>query len=116
MEAGAHRPVDRMVAELLATGLLSDSDKADLEGYLSDWRENNLDPDDLRYLVAFHRRLVLDGVAEPDGVSSTDEIIDWRGRAELAEAEILRLRALLAEHGIADPAVQTDPLLAYVEQ
>jgi len=114
-ETGAHRPVDRMVAELMATGLLPESDKTDLEGYLSDWQENNLDPEDLRYLVAFHRRLVLDGVAEPDGIS-TAEVIDWRARAELAEAEVLRLRTLLAQHNIVDPTAATDPALAYVEQ
>ena len=101
IETGPQASVETMIAQLLDTGLLGDSDKADLAGYGADWEAGRLEPDDLQYLTALHARLVLG--REAGAVEESDpalEVESWRERAERAEAEVARLSDLLARHGI----------------
>lgn len=94
--------VERLVAELIGTGEMSEDTVADLERIRSEWQAGTLDADDSAYLVALHRRILggSGAVAEERVVAVADEVDDALARAiaraEAAEAEVARLQAEIA--------------------
>lgn len=102
-------PVEALVQELLDTGTMNEDSVADLEAIRADFRAGTLHPDDARYLVAFHKRIMaaLSDAPPPDEAEEEEayepapdlraELEAAIARAEKAEAEVARLEALLAE-------------------
>lgn len=90
-------PVDTLVNELIALGILDETTVADLKRMQSEAAEGKLDADDEGYIRALHARLtnaplpepIEPEIAELDGLS----IAQWRERALAAEAELAALRA-----------------------
>jgi hypothetical protein len=93
-------PVDTLVNELIALGILDETTVADLKRMQSEAAEGKLDADDEGYIRALHARLTNAPLPEPlepeiarlDGLS----IEEWRDRALAAEAEVASLRDQLA--------------------
>lgn len=92
-------PVDALVNELIALGILDEATVADLKRMQADAAAGTLDADDEGYIRALHARLANAPLPEPieveverlDGLS----LADWRDRALAAEAEVVSLRAQL---------------------
>ena len=87
-----HLPdVERLVAELLATGEMNADTVADLERILGEARAGQSYPDDLAYLEALHTRIL-----SPDRIVSDDVPPSENVEAQLRD-EISRLQAELAD-------------------
>jgi len=98
--------VERLVAELIATGRMSLEDIADLERYASEARSGTLWADDLSYLIAFHARILAAVPDEPDDPSADEpdepSAEEWKkraydamSRAERAETQLKTLEEQL---------------------
>ena len=83
--------VERLVAELLATGEMNADTVADLDRILAEARAGQSYPDDLDYLQALHARIL-----SPDRVVSEEAAPSDNVEAQLRE-EITRLQAELAD-------------------
>lgn len=89
-------PVDALVNELIALGILDEATVADLKRMQADASAGTLDADDEGYIRALHARLTNAPLPEPieveverlDGLS----LAEWRDRALAAEAEVATLR------------------------
>ena len=87
-----HLPdVERLVAELLATGEMNADTVADLERILAEAQAGQSYPDDLDYLQALHTRIL-----SPDRIVSDDVPPSENVEAQLRD-EISRLEAELAD-------------------
>ncbi len=95
------KPADQLIAELIGTGQMSADTLSELSQFGQAFGAGTLDPDDLAYLMALHGRIMSTpgGEALPiDDVAEDLEsaLADALARAERAEAEVVRLTALLA--------------------
>jgi hypothetical protein len=96
----AESEIERLAAELLATGEMNEETTADLTRMREEARAGTLDADDAAYVAALYGRLLGEGavVAEPE--RSSEEIIadleaqlrEAIARAERAEAELPRVK------------------------
>lgn len=90
--------VERLVAELKATGTLWPETVADLERYVEEARAGTLWEDDYTYLVALHAKVV--NGETPDGQPVEPELSadEWKARAERAERMFHEIRRRFDSH------------------
>lgn len=88
--------VEKLVRELIATGTMWPETVDDLERFVKEAQAGSLSPDDENYLVALHAKSVHGASAEStSGDAATETAVDWKSRAERAEARVSELEAEL---------------------
>ncbi len=91
--------VERLVAELLATGEMNEDTVADLERIRAEAKAGQSYPDDLDYLRALHARILSsDRVVEAEPVAPPEDVVTQL-RAEISQlqAELADARQTIAE-------------------
>lgn len=90
--------IERLAAELLATGEMNEDTVADLERILAEAKAGESYPDDLDYLAALHARIMSpDRVVEADVAPSGDIVAQLRDEVSRLQSELADARQTIAE-------------------
>ena len=84
--------VERLVAELKATGTLWPETVSDLERYVEEAKGGSLWEEDYSYLVALHAKVVNGEAADGQPIAPELTAAEWRERAERAESRFEELK------------------------